>query len=596
MTQTSAGAGSSGPQGIRSRPGPRRGLGRRTGPGPAFGVGPGRLPGPLGTVACAYTLLQLVLVVPGTGLGWDETVYVTQVSPGVDPAFFSAPRARGITYLIAPVTLLTPSVTALRIYLALLSGLGLFLAFRVWRRLCPEPVLALAGALFAGLWITLLYGPQAMPNLWVAFGSLFAVGCFLRAVQLAMLANTAQAGPSVRSGPHGRSGLPAALLGLGAGVAFVGLMRPVDALWLALPLTAASLFVRRWRRPALLLVLMVGAALGWAQWVAEAYAQYGGPVARLRRAGEIQGGLGWNLAVDDQVRSLDGRLLCRPCDVPWRRPVTAVWFFALPLFTLGGILVAARLRRLPVVLLPALVGLSLGVQYLLLIGYAAPRFLLPMYALLALPVALCMAWIVRGLVQRHGRRLLQWHVQRLAGTAGPQRSVREALAVSALALALVAHLAVQYAVLDSAVRRGRVSAAEFGRAAAELNRLGVRAPCVVIGEEAVRVAHRAGCASRQVGGHDGSITPAGIAALARERPVAVVVEGDDRPPAYARGWRAVRLPRLPGRDDVRAYLSPAVPPDDRPSVTVEVQMISRSSPSSASARAGRPCGPSRCAG
>ncbi|MCX4819334.1 hypothetical protein OG883_05325 [Streptomyces sp. NBC_01142] len=498
MTQTSAEAGL-----------------RGTESGPGTGRSTGRDLRWLAAVAGAYTLLQLVLVVPGSGLGWDETVYVSQVSPDAEAAFFSAPRARGITFLVAPVTALTSSVEALRVCLALLSGAGLFLALRVWRRLLPGPVLALAGALFAGLWITVLYGPQAMPNLWVALGSLATVGCFLRAAR-------------------DRSDL-AALAGLGAGVAFVALMRPSDALWLALPLAAAALLVRAWRRPVLLLVLGAGAALGCAEWVIEAYAGYDGLVARLRRASEIQGHLDWQLAFGDQMRALDGRSLCRPCDIPWRRPVTAVWWFALPLLAVAGLLVGVRLRRLTVVLVPTLAGLSLAVPYLLLIGYAAPRFLLPTYALLALPVALCLTRIGR------------------TARARP-------LVATGLALVLGAHLAVQYAVLDGAVARSRAHRAALGRVVAELDRQGVRPPCVVSGEEAVRIAFLAGCASRQTGGHDGSITPAGIAALARTRPVALVMTGDGGPPAYARHWRLRPLPDLPGVPDWRAYLSPSTRP------------------------------------
>lgn len=63
----------------------------------------------------------------------------------------------------------------------MLAGLGLFLALRCWRGLFPVRVLASGGALFATLWITMFYGPQAMPNFWVAIGALAAVGCFLRA-------------------------------------------------------------------------------------------------------------------------------------------------------------------------------------------------------------------------------------------------------------------------------------------------------------------------------------------------------------------------------------------------------------------------------
>lgn len=91
----------------------------------------------IAAVAAAYTVVQLVLAVPGTGLGWDESVYVSQVARGSEAAFFSAPRARGITFLVAPVTAVTSSVEVLRVFLAVLSGAGLFAALAVWRTLLP---------------------------------------------------------------------------------------------------------------------------------------------------------------------------------------------------------------------------------------------------------------------------------------------------------------------------------------------------------------------------------------------------------------------------------------------------------------------------
>ncbi|UYQ61245.1 hypothetical protein [Streptomyces peucetius] len=462
-------------------------------------------------VAVAYTLAQLALFHPGTALGWDETVYVSQVARGSEAAFFSAPRARGVTFLVAPVTVLTSSVDVIRVYLALLSGAGLFLALWVWRSLLPPRVLALAGGLFAGLWITLFYGPQVMPNLWVALGSLFTVGCFLRAA-------------------HDRSEL-GALMGTGVGAAFVALMRPSDAFWLVAPLAVISLAVRAWRRPALLMVLAAGAAVGCVPWIVEAYVSYGGLPERLRRASEIQGDLGWQLAFGDQMRALAGWSLCRPCDVPWKEPVTAVWWFVLPLFVVGGVVAAVRGRQASTVVVPTLAGLSLAVPYLLLIGYAAPRFLLPTYALLALPTAVCLMWIV---------------------TAARPRP----LVAIVLALLIAGHLAVQYGVLHSKMVGSRADRQAFDRIAAELRRQGVRPPCVISGTEAPRIAFQAGCASRQVGGHDGSVTAAGLAALARDRPVAVVVEGDTAPPAYAQGWRQARLPGLRSRPDLRVHLGP----------------------------------------
>ncbi|MGW0334851.1 hypothetical protein ACWD0J_23785 [Streptomyces sp. NPDC003011] len=469
-------------------------------------------------VAAAFTLVQLTLVVPGLGLGWDETVYVSQVSPQAPAAFFSAPRARGVTVLVAPVTAVTTSTLALRVYLAVLSGCGLFGALWVWRRMLPTPVLTVAGALFASLWITVFYGPQVMPNLWVAYGALVAAGCFLRAVR--------------RPGDH------RALAGLAAGVALAALMRPTDAVWLVLPLAAAALLLRTRRRLSLLLVLAAGLAVGSAEWIVEAYARYDGLFARLRRASDIQGQLGAYFAVDDHVRALSGRILCRPCDVPWRDPVAGLWFFALPVLVAGGVWAAARARarhRAGIALATG-VGLVLAVPYLFTVGYAAPRFLLPAYALLSLPVAQCLVGV--------------WRVR------PPWRRVGVAL----LGVAVVAHLVVQYQVLDGVTGRVREDTADHTRIAAALRAQGVRPPCVITGEEAIRVAFRAGCASRQPAGHDTSITPGGLAAAARHRPVAVLLSGDRRPPAYARGWRALPLPDLRNRPDYRAYLSPSAFP------------------------------------
>ncbi|GAA1503523.1 hypothetical protein GCM10009730_02770 [Streptomyces albidochromogenes] len=477
----------------------------------------------LAAVATAFALVHLALVAPGLGLGWDETVYVSQVSPQAPAAFFSAPRARGITYLVAPVTAVTTSVAALRLYVAVLAGGGLFLALWVWRRLLPAPVLAVAGALFASLWVTMFYASQAMPNLWVAYGTLAATGCFLRAAR----------------DPGDRR----ALIGTGAGVAFAALMRPTDAVWLLLALAVAALVTPRARRRVpLVVVAAAGAALGCAEWVAEAYVHYGGLTARLRRASEIQGHLGWYFAVDDHVRALGGRALCRPCDVPWRHPASALWFFALPLFVAGGVRAAGRAgRRVPVVLATG-VGAALAAPYLFAVGYAAPRFLLPAYALLALPVAQC-----------------------LVGACRPGARWRRT-AAGIVAVAVAAHLAVQYAVLGSITDRVRRDTGDLTRIAAELRAAGVRPPCVVSGEEAVRVAFRTGCASRQPSGHDGSTTARALAATALRRPVAVLVSARARPPAYARGWHVHPLPDLGRRTGFRAYVAGATPrePGRRP--------------------------------
>ena len=62
-------------------------------------------------VGVGFLVTQLVVAPPGRPSGWDEAVYVSQVTPGMEAMFMAAWRARGITLLIAPVTLLGGSWT-----------------------------------------------------------------------------------------------------------------------------------------------------------------------------------------------------------------------------------------------------------------------------------------------------------------------------------------------------------------------------------------------------------------------------------------------------------------------------------------------------
>ncbi|MGV9940585.1 hypothetical protein [Streptomyces sp. NPDC003401] len=464
----------------------------------------------LAVVAAAFTVAQLVLVGPGLDLGWDETVYVSQISAQAPPAFFSAPRARGVTLLVAPVTSWSTSTELLRVHLAVLSGAGLYFALRVWRPFFPPRVLAAAGALFASLWVTLFYAPTAMPNHWVAIGALACVGCFLRA----------------RADRADR----AALWGVAAGAALMAWMRPTDAVWTALPLLALLIPARNGR---LALALLAGLATG-GQWIAEAYLSHGGLGRRLSEASRIQGGLGLNLAVDDQLRSLVGRTLCRPCTVPAPDPVVVAWWCLLPLAAAAGLAVAVRARRAAPTLLPLACAVTAAVPYLFLIGYAAPRFLLPAYALLALPVADALSHLVTA----------------------PGGRVRP-LAAGLLALGLAGHLAVQYAVLDRTVARTAADRRDWARTAADLHRSGVRPPCLVTGTQAVPVAYYAGCSSANPRGHDANTTEADIARTARRIPTAALSPPGGPAPPYARGWRTRPSAGLD------LHLAPSPPGDGR---------------------------------
>ncbi|WP_344004858.1 hypothetical protein [Streptomyces thermocarboxydovorans] len=457
---------------------------------------------PLALVAGLFTLAQLVLVRPTLGLGWDEIVYVSQVTSHHPAAFFSAPRSRGVSLLVAPVASWSDSTALLRIYLAVLSGLALYLALRCWRGLFPTRVLVTGGAFFATLWITLFYGPQAMPNYWVAAGALITVGCFLRH----------------RDG----GGAPGALWGVFAGAALMAWMRPTDAVYVTVPLVVLALVTRRRRA---LPALVAGVAAGAVPWVIEAYAWHGGLSARLAEASRIQGGLGWHIAVDDQLRSLGGRALCRPCTGEMPALVVTLWWFALPLLAVLALVVAVRRGRTLPTLVPLVCAATVAFPYLFMIGYAAPRFLQPAYALLALPVADAL-----------------WHLVRAPG-GGRRRSV----VTAAVALAVAGHLAVQPAVLIAAVDRNHDSRRDWARTAARLHDLGVRPPCLITGYQAIPIGYYTGCSSGATTGHNKNTTVAEILRTADSIPVAHLTGPGAAPPGYARSWPAGPIGDLTAR-------------------------------------------------
>ena len=442
-------------------------------------------------VGAAFTAAELLFVSPRMGLSWDESVYVSQVSGHVPAAWFDPARARGVPLLVAPVAALTGSVVALRVYLSLACGLGLTLALWTWRRLRPAWVLALSGVLFGGLWVAQYYGPQAMPDMWSALGGLAAVGCFLR-------------------------GGSKALAGLAASIAFVTLVRPGDAVYLAVPLLAAAVIRRRWRPAA---AVAGGLLAGGAEWVIEAYARFGGVAGRLRAAGAEQGGFGLHFALPAELRALNGPTLCRPCVIGLRYPELDLWWFLLPVLVTVGILAArwvapSRPRRpgqpdagapamgpLDSALLPAVCGLCVAAQYLFVINYAAPRFLLPAYALLAIPAADGLAF----LVTRMG--------------ADPRPTM-----TAVVACFLVTQLVAQHLVLDHEAGGTVTFHDDYAHITAELAARGVRPPCLIHGVQYIPIAYYADCAS------------AGPAA--RNVAVAVLVQSGRRPPSYAKNWRA----------------------------------------------------------
>jgi hypothetical protein len=446
-------------------------------------------------VSLAYGLVQLTAVVPWLGLGWDESVYVSQTDPHHPAAYFSAPRSRGVTYLTAPLTWLTGNPHAVHLWLALLSTACLYGAFAVWRPLLGAGRTALAAALFASLWTAVLYGPQAMPNLWVGLGAVAATGLLLR----------------------GRWG------GVALALAGVTLLRFPDGCWLALVLGLACPAHRPLRRVAPLAAVAGGLAAGAAPWVVEAYARWGGVGARLRVSSDVQGEMGLRWAGGDAWRSVNGPLLCRPCDIGLHQPWLTWWWLLLPVLALVCALRARRGRR-AAVWLPLACALALSLPYLFTLGYSAPRFFLPTYALLALPLATTALDVARG------RRPF----------------------VLALCAVLALHGAGQAAGLWHTLTGARHTTHRYEAVATLLHRSGIRPPCLVTGAQAPPIAYAAGCASGNLAGNNKNLTPATLATRLSRVPAAALTAAHAAPPSYAREWRPVRLPGT----GLRAWVAP----------------------------------------
>jgi hypothetical protein len=454
-------------------------------------------------VGVVLTVSQLAFVSLRMGLSWDESVYVSQVSGHAPAAFFDPARARGVPLIVAPVAWLTSSVAALRVYLSVASGLALTVALWTWRGLRQAWVLGLAGVLFGGLWVAEYYGPQAMPDIWSALGSLAAVGCFCRWAY----------GGGLGGASGGALGGRWTLAGLGVSVAFVTLVRPGDAVYLCVPLLvvavagavrAGALRAGGGRYGAAGGAIIGGLVAGGAEWVIEAYLRFGGVASRLREAGAEQNGFGLHFALLDELKALNGPTLCRPCTIGVRDPELDLWWVLLPVLVAVGIVAARRAGHLASALVPALCGLCLAGQYLFMINYAAPRFLLPAYALLAIPAADGLAFVLTGV----------------------SRDMRPAVTATVTCF-LILQLFTQHLVLDHEVGGTVTFHDDYTAIVAQLAAHGVRPPCLIQGVQYIPIAFYAGCAST------GNAAPG--------EPEAVLVQVRGHPPSYARNWQVYRI-------------------------------------------------------
>ena len=344
-------------------------------PGPAS-FGPDSLAWPA-LVSVLFFLAELLPALLRLPLGADEITYIARSSAHASGVFLPPVHGHGVGLLAAPVTLITTSLTVLRVWMALLSGVALFLSLLCWRGLRPAWVLALAGFIFGSLAITQLSGVQVYPDLWGGFGALAITGLLLQAVA-----------HRVRPGVV----LPAI-----AFVAFViVMMRPQNIVFVLAPTFLAPIVVRDWRQPRLLVAMIIGAALGVIEWVVEAYLWFGGLTNRIHLAGQEPPTFGLHFSLLMQVRTMSGPWYCQPYQChQFYYPYLYVWWLAFFGLVALGLVAVWRLASRRSSLLALITAAWIGVLYILLVPFGAPRYFLPCWALGAIVAADGIAWLVR---------------------------------------------------------------------------------------------------------------------------------------------------------------------------------------------------------
>jgi len=463
-------------------------------------------------VGLMFLVVQLVIVRHPLGLSQDEANYLAKVDPRVPELYWTQPRAWGMPVLAAPVAVFSPSLTIYRLYFGFLSSAGLIGAFWSWLRVLGPAVAPAAALFFSTIWFTAVFGSQVMPNLYVGLGAVAVTGLFVRAV-------------------HDPVWWRLALTAAAAG--FIALVRPTDSVLVIASVGAIGLVVTRLRRLRVLAAVAIGEVMGWLPWVVEGYLRFGGPVERLRAA-ETTGTHGLNLRFSNLLifpRLLDGApgYCCSggtPADAGPVPFALTTWLGGVLVITLLGVVWSASEHRLPEMMLICLPAGVLAGFYLLLPGFTALRFLLPVFALLSLPVAF-------ALVQT----LTRW---------------RKTAAVLIVA-AVVGHIAPMLFVAERQMDASwRWRSAQI-QAAAALQPLVNQRPCLVIANPPSPLAFYLGCDAQKSG--TSKHQPRRVTHGRAEGVFVLALLSAPPPPgSYMASWQRVTVPELAHR--FQLYIPP----------------------------------------
>ncbi|MCU1430449.1 MAG: hypothetical protein JWL83_4449 [Actinomycetia bacterium] len=330
-------------------------------------VGPGQA---LAAIAVLYAAAQLLVVGVHHYFGFDEAVYFSKASsPRIVGISWVTSRALGLPWLLRPVTALDGGLVAMRGWLLFLSSIGLFVAFMPWVRLLRWPAV-IGAALFAGSWLALFYGSAAYPNLPMGLAVVCATGWAVAAMS-----------SETRRFAYAASALAFAV---------AATIRPTDALLQFGGFAIVLAVVRRRDAFGALAAGALGVAVGWLVWVVEAYRDFGGPSHRWHTAfAHVAGRPVRTLLFATAVAPLNARILTP-------RVLFAIAWCTTIVLTAAFACVANHRRDL----FPVTVGIGtaapLLAAYLLFPSDTEPRFLIPVYASLAVPSGVGIFPLLRG--------------------------------------------------------------------------------------------------------------------------------------------------------------------------------------------------------
>ncbi|MEM8707586.1 MAG: hypothetical protein AAGE98_14070 [Actinomycetota bacterium] len=306
--------------------------------------------------------ITFVAVVAWSDVGrfylWDEAVYASQLSGSHEPVEWRSQRAPGVVYLVAPVTLLTDSIVAVRLWLGIAGSLATAAAFAVWHRSVGSAAL-IAHVLFVTTGLVAIYLTELFPNLWFALAALAAVGLVVD-----------------------RTAMPPRLVAtVAALVGAASLLRPSEAV--ALAVMVGAVLVLRLGTRALPSLLWIGAGylVGITPWLIRSFTTFGGPLERLDDA-RSRVGTEPGVRILDMVRLLDDPFGNHRDGVEILSVGVGLWFLVWMGCAIVGAVRSPRLASPVVIALAS--ALALAVPFAFFKEHPAPRFLLPAIALLAI--------------------------------------------------------------------------------------------------------------------------------------------------------------------------------------------------------------------